>query len=40
MLVIDEAYGLFPGKSPGDPYKTAVLNTIVEEIQNVPGEDR
>ena len=41
VLVIDEAYGLFPGKSSSaDPYKNAVINTIVEEIQNVPGEDR
>ena len=39
VLVIDEAYGLFGGKS-GDIYKTAVLNTIVEEVQNRPGEDK
>ena len=23
-----------------DPYKTAVIDTIVAEIQSVPGEDR
>jgi SpoVK/Ycf46/Vps4 family AAA+-type ATPase len=41
VLVIDEAYGLFAGKSgSSDPYKTAVINTIVEEVQNRPGEDR
>jgi SpoVK/Ycf46/Vps4 family AAA+-type ATPase len=39
VLVIDEAYGLYAGKS-GDIYKTAVLNTIVEEVQNRPGEDK
>ena len=25
---------------PGDPYKTAVIDTIVAEVQSVPGEDR
>lgn len=40
VLVIDEAYGLFPGKSNQDPYKISVINTIVEEVQNRPGEDR
>lgn len=41
VLVIDEAYGLYPGKQGNsDMNRTAVLNTIVEEIQNVPGEDR
>lgn len=24
----------------GDPYKTAVIDTIVAEVQSVPGEDR
>lgn len=31
------------GKGAGgahDPYKTAVIDTIVAEIQSVPGEDR
>jgi SpoVK/Ycf46/Vps4 family AAA+-type ATPase len=47
VLVIDEAYGLNPSGSGGsgiggsqDPYKTAVIDTIVEQIQGVPGEDR
>lgn len=37
VLVIDEAYGLY---STSDPYKTAVIDTIVAEVQNVPGDDR
>ena len=44
VLVIDEAYGLDPGGRVGggqpDPYKTAVIDTIVAQVQNVPGEDR
>lgn len=28
------------GGSSGDPYKTAVIDTIVAEVQSVPGEDR
>jgi hypothetical protein len=30
------------GGSTGDhdPFKTAVIDTIVAEVQNVPGEDR
>lgn len=46
VLVIDEAYGLYGGGGKGgaagahDPYKTAVIDTIVAEIQSVPGEDR
>ncbi|GAB7348917.1 hypothetical protein MBLNU459_g7605t2 [Dothideomycetes sp. NU459] len=39
VLVIDEAYGLYGGKQ-GDPYKTAVIDTIVAEVQSVPGDDR
>lgn len=39
VLVIDEAYGLYGGTS-GDPYKTAVVDTIVAEVQSVPGDDR
>ncbi|KAL3496205.1 P-loop containing nucleoside triphosphate hydrolase protein [Aspergillus germanicus] len=45
-LVIDEAYGLFGGgtrDSAGtyiDPYKTAVVDTIVAEVQSVPGDNR
>jgi hypothetical protein len=37
VLVIDEAYGLY---STFDPYKTAVIDTIVAEVQSVPGDDR
>ncbi|KAK6992252.1 P-loop containing nucleoside triphosphate hydrolase protein [Favolaschia claudopus] len=43
VLVIDEAYMLYTGGKTGDqsdPYKTAVIDTIVAEIQSVPGEDR
>lgn len=44
VLVIDEAYGLYGGGgsngSVSDPYKTAVIDTIVAEVQSVPGEDR
>ena len=36
VLLIDEAYGLH-GK---DPYKSSVVDTIVEQVQGVPGEDR
>ncbi|KAL0570783.1 hypothetical protein V5O48_011177 [Marasmius crinis-equi] len=39
VLVIDEAYMLDSGTS-NDPYKTAVIDTIVAEVQSVPGEDR
>jgi len=35
--VIDEAYGLC---SDNDPYKTAVIDTIVAEVQSTPGDDR
>ncbi|EIN07312.1 P-loop containing nucleoside triphosphate hydrolase protein [Punctularia strigosozonata HHB-11173 SS5] len=42
VLVIDEAYMLYGGSNGGvsDPYKTAVIDTIVAEVQSVPGEDR
>ncbi|KAG0645114.1 NFX1-type zinc finger-containing 1 [Hyphodiscus hymeniophilus] len=43
VLLIDEAYGLCgsPGESStSDPYKTAVIDTIVAEVQSVPGDDR
>ncbi|KAI1266292.1 ATPase [Xylariaceae sp. FL1019] len=46
VLVIDEAYGLYGGNASqggggfSDPYKSAVVDTIVAEIQSVPGEDR
>ncbi|THH18626.1 hypothetical protein EW146_g2397 [Bondarzewia mesenterica] len=43
VLIIDEAYMLYGGsgsKGTADPYKTAVIDTIVAEVQSVPGEDR
>ena len=45
VLVIDEAYGLYGGTSSGpgastNQFKTAVIDTIVAEVQSVPGEDR
>ena len=46
VLVIDEAYMLYGGSSStgessgSDPYKTAVIDTIVAEVQSVPGDDR
>ncbi|OHF03871.1 ATPase [Colletotrichum orchidophilum] len=44
VLVIDEAYGLYGGSGSSgggsDPYKTAAVDTIVAEVQSVPGEDR
>ncbi|KAJ7284985.1 P-loop containing nucleoside triphosphate hydrolase protein [Mycena rebaudengoi] len=42
VLVIDEAYMLYGGGtgSQNDPYKTAVIDTIVAEIQDNPGDDR
>ncbi|KAL3607379.1 hypothetical protein FPOAC2_02363 [Fusarium poae] len=43
VLVIDEAYGLFSGSADGssmNQFKTAVIDTIVGEVQSVPGEDR
>lgn len=41
VLVIDEAYGLYGNVgSNADPYKTAVIDTIVAEVQSFPGDDR
>ena len=41
---LSQAYGLYGGgggaSGAHDPYKTAVIDTIVAEIQSVPGEDR
>ncbi|KAK5125339.1 hypothetical protein LTR85_000448 [Meristemomyces frigidus] len=39
VLVIDEAYGLYGGNS-SDPYRSSVIDTIVAEVQSVPGDDR
>lgn len=45
VLIIDEAYMLATGAGSADtgsvdPYKTAVIDTIVAEVQSTPGEDR
>jgi hypothetical protein len=43
VLLIDEAYGLcgsLGDSSTSDPYKTAVIDTIVADVQSVPGDDR
>lgn len=42
VLVIDEAYGLYDGhiSSNGNIFKTAVIDTVVAEVQSVPGDDR
>jgi SpoVK/Ycf46/Vps4 family AAA+-type ATPase len=43
VLVIDEAYGLHSSGGAGktsDPYKTAVIDTLVGQIQAKPGDDR
>jgi hypothetical protein len=43
VLVIDEAYGLDPSNGTGawrDSFRTAVVDTIVAEVQSTPGDDR
>ncbi|KAM0134445.1 hypothetical protein ACHAO1_005657 [Botrytis cinerea] len=47
VLIIDEAYMLYPsskgshgGHGGSDIFRTAVIDTIVAEIQSVPGDDR
>ncbi|OJJ44977.1 hypothetical protein ASPZODRAFT_70336 [Penicilliopsis zonata CBS 506.65] len=44
VLVIDEAYGLNGDRngngSGADSFKTAVIDTIVAEVQSTPGDDR
>ncbi|KIM42882.1 hypothetical protein M413DRAFT_26853 [Hebeloma cylindrosporum] len=43
VLIIDEAYMLYGGGTTGqqnDPYKTAVIDTLVAEVQSTLGEDR
>ena len=42
VLVIDEAYGLHSSSNgaSADIYKTAVIDTLVAEVQSVPGDDR
>jgi hypothetical protein len=39
VLIIDEACTLASGNTC-DPYKVAVIDTIVAEVQSTPGEDR
>lgn len=39
VLIIDEAY-MLKGGTTADPYKTAVIDTIVAEVQSTSGEDR
>lgn len=45
VLVIDEAYMLssstgIDGAGTSDPFRTAVVDTIVANVHNVPGDDR
>ncbi|KAL8734543.1 MAG: hypothetical protein Q9166_001443 [cf. Caloplaca sp. 2 TL-2023] len=44
VLIIDEAYMLYTGSDGGgnrsDSFKTGVIDTMVAEVQSVPGEDR
>ncbi|EHK21099.1 uncharacterized protein TRIVIDRAFT_112807, partial [Trichoderma virens Gv29-8] len=42
VLIIDEAYMLDPGEASkrNDTYRASVLDTLVAEVQSVPGEDR
>lgn len=42
VLIIDEAYMLYPASSIADQdiYKTAVIDTLVAEVQSTPGENR
>jgi AAA+ superfamily predicted ATPase len=46
VLVIDEAYGLYSslnssgGTGKTDPCREGVINTLVEQVQGKPGEDR
>lgn len=42
VLVIDEAYGLHSSANgpSADIYKTAVIDTLVAEVQSTPGDDR
>jgi AAA+ superfamily predicted ATPase len=40
VLVIDEAYGLHAGSGTDDPFRNAAVETIVAEVQGVPGDDQ
>ncbi|KXZ51992.1 hypothetical protein GPECTOR_10g1014 [Gonium pectorale] len=39
VLVIDEAYGLY-SEGGRDPFREAVVDTLVARVQGVPGDDR
>ncbi|KAF9882882.1 hypothetical protein FE257_004919 [Aspergillus nanangensis] len=46
VLVIDEAYSLFAGGTAdgtgakSDPYRSAIVDTIVADVQSTPGDDQ
>lgn len=43
VLVIDEAYGLYQSggvNQSADSFRTGVIDTLVAEVQSVPGDDR
>lgn len=44
VLIIDEAYMLYTSsannQNSSDSFKAAVIDTIVAEVQSVPGDDR
>lgn len=44
VLIIDEAYMLYSSSDKGtggaDTFRTAVIDTIVAQVQNVPGDDQ
>ncbi|CAG8948628.1 unnamed protein product [Penicillium salamii] len=45
VLIIDDAYMLYPGSQSGtgrdtDVFRTAVIDTLVAELDNAPGNDR
>ncbi|OGM49016.1 hypothetical protein ABOM_003124 [Aspergillus bombycis] len=45
VLIIDDAYMLYPGAKAGanshsDEYRIAVIDTLVAELDNTPGNDR
>lgn len=45
VLIIDEAYMLYPGSRSGSPnqsdvFRLGVIDTLIAETQNIPGDDR
>lgn len=40
VLVIDEAYMFWSASTANDPYRQAVVDTIVSEVHSTPGDDR